>query len=265
MRRLGLAVILLALGLISCAAIEPKLVIRYDQEGEPIELERLVKGREAVWSPDGKKMAFVQDGIHILDLAKRESPQSLTPAGRNPSWSPDGRYIAYADRGIWLVNLSDGHTRRIADIGHDPAWLADSRQVAYAADGIWAVDINTSQARQLLPKGISPVPAPGNNQLLFEVFNPERYEFDLRRTDLDKNSSQSIVNDATDPAWSPDGNYILYNSIGIWVAENDGRQAQRLTVYGPCPRWSPRGDMILFGYQGYIWMFSSPFKLKPLD
>jgi dipeptidyl aminopeptidase/acylaminoacyl peptidase len=64
---------------------------------------------QAVWSPDGKKIAFVSnhsedpdknenDDIFIMDAMQGSVPYQLTTwkgEDQHPQWSPDGKYIAY--------------------------------------------------------------------------------------------------------------------------------------------------------------------------
>lgn len=64
--------------------------------------EGMWRDNNPVWSPDGKRLAFLSDRsgstqIHVLWVETREVTQ-LTHLGRAPSnlrWSPDGKYIAF--------------------------------------------------------------------------------------------------------------------------------------------------------------------------
>jgi Tol biopolymer transport system component len=59
-----------------------------------------------VWSPDGKRIAFVSDRsgsaqVHVMWADTRETLQ-LTRVERAPGglkWSPDGRFILFTRRG----------------------------------------------------------------------------------------------------------------------------------------------------------------------
>ncbi|HVW83389.1 MAG TPA: hypothetical protein VHB50_01865, partial [Bryobacteraceae bacterium] len=75
-------------------------------EAAPGAPELLTKGRKELigafaWSPDGSKIAFESDGIHILDVAAATTTTIASGSGpyRNPVWSPDGRYVAFETAG----------------------------------------------------------------------------------------------------------------------------------------------------------------------
>jgi Tol biopolymer transport system component len=70
-----------------------------------------------VWSPDGRKLAFLRfpqgEGPHPGDIVVVNVDGSgehrvtrLSGAAPDPAWSPDGRTIAYAGNyGIYLINV----------------------------------------------------------------------------------------------------------------------------------------------------------------
>jgi eukaryotic-like serine/threonine-protein kinase len=53
----------------------------------------------------------------------------------------------------------------------------------------------------------------------------------------------------TDPAWSPDGQWIAYHSVaqhGIWVIAATGGTARQISKFGSAPAWSPDGTQLAF-------------------
>jgi Tol biopolymer transport system component/DNA-binding winged helix-turn-helix (wHTH) protein len=55
-----------------------------------------------------------------------------------------------------------------------------------------------------------------------------------------------------DPAWSPDGRWIVYHSMargGLWLVSPLGGSPRRLTDLGSQPAWSPDGREVVFNFQ----------------
>ena len=124
------------------------------KKGEPVNLTAASGTREknAAWSPDGKKVAFVSDRtgeeeLYLVEAGGGEWKQ-LTTGGyawrMQPVWSPDGKWLAFGDKYMRL-NVVDATTGAItvADQGEyddgwerwgirDYAWSPDSRWIAYA-------------------------------------------------------------------------------------------------------------------------------------
>jgi Tol biopolymer transport system component len=137
-------------------------------------LNELVPGpvAEAIWSPDGKMLAFVRweggslYGLHVI-RADLGSPRRLTgiEAYGFPSiaWSPDGRRIAYrasAPRdAIFLIGVDRRRSVRVTE-GGLPAWSPDGRRLVFVrreprgtAD-LYVVDADGAGVRRLT-RGVS--------------------------------------------------------------------------------------------------------------
>ena len=115
-----------------------------------------------IWSPDGKKVAFVSDftkssghgekNVFVMEpgaadqganLATQITPYSSgAKAIAELAWSPDGSRIAYSrgnnagDDSVWVVN-ADGTSTFPLEIGgsgakRHPTWSPDSAKIAYA-------------------------------------------------------------------------------------------------------------------------------------
>lgn len=115
-----------------------------DENGaNPTRLTTDASDNAPVWSPDGKRVAFMsaQDGnweVYVVNLANPR-PRRLTTNPANdglPAWSPDGQRIAFlSDRdGIWAIHLmnSDGSDQRqlVPTGGTYEDWL--SEQISWA-------------------------------------------------------------------------------------------------------------------------------------
>ena len=89
--------------------------------------------RDAVWSPDGRQIAFysnrnLKQGICLIGAADGANFKRISDGGEHyPSWSPTGTHIAF-----WLIGESkvgvmraDGGNRRILFRGGQPSWRSD--------------------------------------------------------------------------------------------------------------------------------------------
>lgn len=116
-----------------------------------------------VWSPDGRRIAFVQETDQDSEIyamsVQCDLPQgcrsdrynlSDDPArDRDPAWSPDGRRIAFASNrgGAWdiYVMTADGsQIQRLTDgtgTNVNPSWSPDGQQIVFAGrrSGGWAL------------------------------------------------------------------------------------------------------------------------------
>jgi Tol biopolymer transport system component len=138
-------------------------------------------GRENIqptWSPDGKRIAFVQGtasgdlSIRTISVASgREEPLTSGPDWDvEPSWSPAGGSIAFvrrpqnSDRGrLAIVRVRGGGVRVLAphirDVAH-VAWSPDGRQLAFtrklAPDSeVFRLEVRTGRIRRVTRDRIS--------------------------------------------------------------------------------------------------------------
>ena len=156
---------------------------------------------EFSWSPDGKSIAYVTSQITGSDLwtipAAGGSPRRLTSTGfakKQPSWSPDGKWIAYVavqaeSAGDIQVTSADGRsTMTLTETSTDdanPSWSPDSKRVAFTERD-------------------------GDRGRIVSM-------------ELETRAAQRLANvDASELAWSPDGDSILYVSDPL--QPNDGRR-----------------------------------------
>jgi Tol biopolymer transport system component len=154
-----------------------------------------------VWSPDGKKVAFVggnpeneadrTQNIYVMEPGKGEASNialKLTfytgNVGGNDinylAWSPDGTRIAYsrtanfgAHAGVFEV-ASDGTTATplmLAADGYHPSWAPDGGKIAYStySEQIFTVNANGGGTAPLPggEKGVEPAWSPDGSQIAF--------------------------------------------------------------------------------------------------
>jgi len=106
----------------------------------------------ANWSPDGKRIAFVDDqfsdeyNIFILDIASGVTTQLTANDGLEkfyPAWSPDGVNIAYlvADslnswrrNAIWIIGADGSNPKLLVEAANSLggfSWSPDGKKIAY--------------------------------------------------------------------------------------------------------------------------------------
>lgn len=221
--------------------------------GEPVRLtDGSAEEAMPAWSPDGSQIAFVvtenidtgPSDIYTLST-DGEGLRLLTPddeCASNPSWSPDGRTILYlagncgGDAFAWMMN-SDGTQPR--QFTHSPTlwpdWSPQGRIVYEApmmgssGSALFVTDTAGQNPKPLdtgeLPSGneaswspdgawiayVAPTGDPGNE-------DASKWNEDIFVINADGTGGRRVVdtpgNDHWPPAWSPDGEQLLYTADG---------------------------------------------------
>jgi Tol biopolymer transport system component len=158
-----------------------------------------------------------------------------------PAWSPDGGSLLYTGevgtiRKIFRKDLGSGQDTQLTHGDFDelqPTWSPDGRQVAFV------------RARQ---PGVKLQPGD-----VFGLFQ----DADVWLLDLASGSENKLVENAFNPAYSPDGQHIAVDASWasprrIWLLDRQGHNPQQITtdtseeVAHVAPRWSPDGRKIVF-------------------
>ncbi|HSE13108.1 MAG TPA: S41 family peptidase [Rudaea sp.] len=124
--------------------------------------------REAAWSPDGKRIAYISDAggeeaVWVRDADGDAGTKQLTHEvyGRlyAPRWAPDGRHIAFSDSAnrVQVVDVASGKVSEVArdpfSLQRDYAWSAKGGYLAYTLNEanaqssifIWSVAAGKSE------------------------------------------------------------------------------------------------------------------------
>ena len=158
-----------------------------------------------------------------------------------PAWSPDGKVLLYTGevgkiRKIFRKDLASGQDSQLTRGDSDelqPAWSPDGKQVAF---------VRAHQPDVKLQ--------PGD---VFGMFQ----EGDIWVLDLASGEETKLVENAFNPAYSPDGQHIAVDASWagprrIWVLDRQGHNPQQVTtdtseeVAHVAPAWSPDGRRIVF-------------------
>jgi TolB protein len=131
---------------------------------------------DLAWSPDGRRLCFVQESrkglkdIHVLDLASGQVT-ALTETGHaswNPCWNQDGSSIAYlSDREgapqVFVMASDGSRVRRLTGDSAPKtsvAWNAKGDRIAYSVKSEAGADLITVAADGGNPRQAASIPGP---------------------------------------------------------------------------------------------------------
>jgi len=120
-----------------------------------------VQGRQVAISPDGRSLAYVDQGKLLLRALARTEPR-VVPTTSEPAlifWSPDSTQIAYAATGkLWRAPSGGGESTAIADIraqisgGASASWCPDGHIVLSTGEGgILRVSAQGGDFEEIIP------------------------------------------------------------------------------------------------------------------
>jgi dipeptidyl aminopeptidase/acylaminoacyl peptidase len=216
------------------------------------------------WAPDSQRIVCrtSAESLGILDVA--DGTVEPLSTGSAPAWSPDGRSIAYVDDGLWVRDVASGKARPLNRRAVEGAsWSPDSKQLAFAVQTATSHDLYVvradGSAEQRIARGIETLGAwsPVDSRIAFVRFLPRGPEavYTLRAdgTGLRRVSGGVAGEAAREPAWSGDGTFLLYDrqrysgtgDDDVAVARAGGGTSRRVTGPFPAggsndePRWLP--------------------------
>jgi Tol biopolymer transport system component/DNA-binding winged helix-turn-helix (wHTH) protein len=235
-----------------------------------------------VASPSGDRTRSSILFLSLADYSTHEI--TSPPPGyldRSPMFSPDGKRLAFirstiagVSNDIYVMSTSGGNPKRLTfdrrPIMGSPAWTADSREIVFSsnrgvATGLWRVS-----AAGCVPVPVAgpvgeavwpSIPTNGKHTLVYEqgVFKSNIWRLDLRDPAHHDRAPLPIVSEKGDkmrPELSPDGKKVAFesNRLGFWdlwtceIEKGDCNQITSLHGTAGRARWSPNGRYIAFEF-----------------
>ena len=235
-----------------------------------------------VASPSGDRTRSSISFLSLSDNSTREI--TSPPPGyldRSPMFSPDGKRLAFirstiagVSNDIYVMPTSGGEPKRLTfdrrPIMGSPAWTADSREIIFSSDRGVAIGLWRVSAMGCVPVPVAgpvgeavwpSIPTNGKHTLVYEqgVFKSNIWRLDLRDTTHHERAPLPIVSEKGDkmrPELSPDGKKVAFesNRLGFWdlwtcdVEKGDCNQITSLHGTAGRARWSPDGRYIAFEF-----------------
>src|SRR6266516_2662203 len=201
-----------------------------------------------------RKLIVLAAALTTLGLAGISGPAQAKVPG------PDGQIVFSRSHSSTTENFAvatvnpDGTQVRELTTGECPHWSPDGSLIATcgALDGGASVIINpdTGSFRELFPPDLSlhlacPVWSPDAQRLACGQFD--------NAADPSRDGMYTIRSSDADGSWSPNGNWILFDSKGsLYVVHPDGTGLAKLPLATSSlsrafsPGWSPSGTKIVF-------------------
>jgi Tol biopolymer transport system component/DNA-binding winged helix-turn-helix (wHTH) protein len=236
---------------------------------------------EPTFSPDGKAMAFYQQGNNLqrsgifVQQIGSDHPRQLTSSEKDccAAWSPDGHSIAFSRYGnnhnfaIFVVPAGGGAEYRLEIRGAAPQmghidWSPDGESIAFSAgSGLSLLSLKNSAVRRLtqpapLTQDWGPSFSADGKQILFARSSEMGFPEQILTIPSSGGEPTTVATEPArlrgSPRWSADGRSVIFSSDrggkpALWRVSTEKKEAAvQFNDSGSHPAVSPRGDRLAY-------------------